>query len=141
MATPLSVLKVFEAYQALQSLIAADRVNQLILSSAIRIRLAGCLRKAKPCAKEYEEEFAELGKKYGKKDDKGNLTIASDSPDLALFNEEKAAMEAEPSDVESFSTFTEADLMGKPDPEGKVKQNQIDIGILSTLMDVGILVT
>lgn len=136
---PLSTIKVHSAYGALQALIKADRVNTLILSSAVRIRLVGCLRKAKPHAEDYEQEFAELGKKYGHKNAEGNLVISADDPNMSLFTAERLAMENEPTDIEAFPTFTEIDLMGKFDPEGKVKQNQIDLGILTTLLDVGIL--
>lgn len=135
----LPTLQVVNANGALQALIKADRENQLILSSAIRIRLAGCLRKSKPVAEEYEKEFNALGVKYGTKNADGILTIASDSPNMDLYKQELAAMQAELTDIESFATVTEIDLMGKHDPEGKVKQNQIDIGILTILMDVGIL--
>lgn len=136
---PLSTKVVYQAFGAMQALIKADRENALVLSSAIRIRLAGCLRKAKPHAEEYEKEFAELAKKYGTKNEEGNLVIAADSPELPAFEAERDALEAEPTDIEAFAKFTETDLMGKPDPDGKVKQNQIDLGVLTVLLEVGIL--
>lgn len=136
----LTNLQVVNANGALQALIKADRENQLILSSAVRIRLAGCLRKSKPVAADYDKEIADLGNKYGTKNADGILIIAANDPKMELYQADRAAMEAEPTEIESFSTVTEIDLMGKPDPDGKVKQNQIDIGILTVLMEVGILV-
>jgi len=136
-----STKQVVDTNIALLGLIQADRENKIILSSAVRIRLAGILRKTKPIFEDYKEENTALFKKFGSLNKNGELEVAQNSPGRPLFDEAIKAMNAEPTEIESFPEVTHEELFGKVQKtkDGEKPENQIDLDVLSILMEVGIL--
>jgi len=132
---------VVDAHIALSALIQCDRANKYVLGSDVRIRLAGSLRKTKPVYEDYNAEKVRLFQKFGKPNKDGELEVGPSNPHYAEFHTELAKMNQEDTEIEGFSSVTKEELFGKivKTKDGETPENQIDVDILTTLLEVGIL--
>ena len=138
MADNLTLRQVSEGAAALKALIEADKKNKIVLSSAVRIKFAGNVRKTREPLEDYAELRTEKVKELGEEvaDKPGSFKIKPENV-KAWYDFENDALSAV-TEVK-FQPVTEAELFGDPDL-GPEKQNQIDIDVLDVFKDVGILV-
>lgn len=139
----LNVKQVTEVNNTLAILVAHDRANKIVLASAVRIRLAGILRKTKPTAVEWEEVRNDLFKKYGTVNSKDELSVNLSSPNRAEFDKDFNGALAETTEVnsDSFGKITHKELFGEVQKhkDGDKPENQVDLDVVSTLLEYGIL--
>jgi hypothetical protein len=142
----LTVKQACTAREAIQALIKDDREDKYVLSSAVRIKLAGNLRKVKPVYDDYTEQRQAVFTKYGEKvlDNDGKETdqIKLKPENVEVANKELEAalnvetdVELKPVTVEDLSGVTAADKKAHPE----IKENQVDVELLGVLLDVGLL--
>lgn len=129
----ITVKQALEALESLSNIIAGDRKDSFILSSAVRIRIAGQLRRLRPINEEFNTERNALLKGLG------TLNKEGTSYDLGAnkerFEAELKALLDEPTEINELIKLTNDELFGKP--EGK--QNQIDMVVVESLIGLGIL--
>lgn len=125
---PLDTRGVVKAQHAINSLIEQDKENKFIFPSAIRIKLAGNLRKTRPVVEDYLKEHETLVRRLGKaQKEGGNITVTTEN--VEEFNKENNAMLDEATEV-TLNPIGEKDL----------GENQLSIDLIATLQDVGLLV-
>lgn len=120
---------VLEAHGAISQIIAADRENKWVLSSATRIKLAGNLRKTREINEDFTQERNALIEKFGIKMPDGSFRIQPNTEDAAKF----FATEKPLYDVE-------VEFIPSPINQSDLGENQIGIDLLAILMDTGLLV-
>lgn len=121
--------QVLEAYAAIHQLIAADKANKWVLSSATRIKLAGNLRRAKVVQDDFVEERNKLIEKHGALQPDGSSDVGKATP------EERKAFQA----AHHALTETESDFTPSPITKADLCENQIAIDVLAVLLDTGLL--
>lgn len=139
----LSVRQMVEAHGAIQALINADRQNKFVFPSAVRIKLAGNLRKTREVFEDYVTEKNELVKRLGsviqeqRGQDKDNnpifvdtdkVEVKVDSPNYPEFKAQHDAMLA--ADTRQTLNAIDAKDLG---------ENQIDVELITVLQDTGLL--
>ena len=148
----LTTKQLVDAHTALMELINGDKQNKFVLSSAVRIRLAGNVRKTKDAVDEYIKERNELVTKLGQpvlgKDGNpvdGQLEVPVGTENYKKFVEEVEAMNAEVSEI-TLATIKEHELFGvtekayKDESRDGTKDNQIPADLIAILQDLKILV-
>lgn len=128
----LVVRDICKAHEAIVALIKDDRENKFVFPSAVRIKLAGNLRKTKPAYEDFTQVKIDLFKKYGDvvKDAEGKDT---DKIQLRASDADKANKElAEALEVDTHQTLN-------PITVKDLGENQIDVELIAVLQDVGLL--
>lgn len=127
----LNVKEVCTAHEAILALIKDDRENKFVFPSAVRIKLAGNLRKTRPVYDDYKAQQIEVYKKHGEvvlKDGK-----PTDAMQLRPENMEVAQKEL--ADVLLVDTFQTLNPITVKD----LGENQIDIDLITVLQATGLL--
>jgi len=130
--TTLKVKDICKAHEAIVALIKDDRENKFVFPSAVRIKLAGNLRKTKPAYEDFTQVKVDLFKKYGDvvKDKDGNPT---DKIQLRAADAEAANKElADALEVDTHQTLN-------PITVKDLGENQIDVELITVLQDTGLL--
>lgn len=133
----LTVKQVIQANVALTELVKADKENKFILPSAVRIKLAGNLRKTRPVSDEYLEAYNLLVERLGEQVEgapEGSLKVKKEN--IATFKQEHKDALAVEKDI-TLTSVKQKDILGD-DGDGK-KSNQIPVDLLADLIEVGVI--
>lgn len=141
----LTTKQAIDAHVALSELINLDKTNRLVLSSAVRIRLAGNIRKTKPLVEEYVAERNALIKKLGtpSKGNPAESEVLEGSDTAQEFKDQIKAMESEDSEL-TMAHVKEHELFGvtesdyKNDSRDSRKDNQVPVDLIASLQELGI---
>lgn len=134
----MKIKDIIKVHVAISELVAADASKRLVLHSAVRIKLAGVLRRSRPIVEDFSNENNRLVSEYGTpiKDSPGEFEVKASSDKYPEFK--KARDEAMEADEEfTVPVFRREELFGKSEDEAQ--QNQIPMNVLEVFLEFGII--
>lgn len=133
-----------DAYYAIEKFIKLEKESKLFLLSAVRIRMAGNLRRLRPIASEFNNERNELVKRYGVKIEGEEERYRINQDKRKEFEAEFEAMLKETHAVE-IKQIEPHEMAGVTKEEYEnpksdaTKQNQVPIELIEELSSAGVL--
>ncbi len=121
--------QVLEAHAAINELIKNDRANKWVLASAVRIKLAGNLRKTRAAHEDYTEERNKLIEKFGTETPDGAFQVSPGTQGAKDFIAAEKPLQS-----------LEIDFVPNPIKQADLGENQIPIDLIAVLLDTGLMI-